>query len=293
MQQYPLNVQQTNPTLRETSFDQVCIKINKFIQWQCGLGDFKSCKYFDINPSDRSLSPYFSGLAAGLLKPHFSHKTLKKQGSKLNKIVLALKKILVKSPKTLFLLKRIIRTKPKVLKIKNIPLGGDGMNYGLSECSIIDCNFIANNFRRWAGSNAAVTFSGYLLPHLNIGLIKAVFSLPEEERLHKNIHRYIIESNSVGLDKIPYDTDLTLDLNDITLIKKPYDEDVFWRSGTGRKLMETLLNKNNFLWANLLHKQEVINMLNDHCEGKARYGELFWRIVGFSFWYEQFDSYFI
>jgi hypothetical protein len=289
MQQYPLDVQQSNPTLRETSFDKVCIKINKFIQWQCGLGDFKACKYFDIKPSDRSLSPYFSGLAGALLKPRFSHKTLKRSRSKLNKITLALKKILWKSPKTLLLLKRIIRTKPKVLKIKNIPLRGEGKNYGLSECSIIDCNFIAGNFRRWDGSSAAVPFSGFLLPHLNIGLIKTVFSLPEEERLLRNINRYITESNSVGLDKIPYDTDS----KDITLIKKPYDEDEFWRTETARELIETLLSKNNFLWANLLHKQEVINMWNDHCEGKAGYGELFWRIVGFSFWYEQFASYFI
>ncbi len=289
MQQYPINVQQTNPTLRETTFDQVCKKINKFIQWQCGLGDFKSCKYFDINPSDRSLSPYFSGLAAGLMKPYFSLKTLKRQRSKLNKvIILPLKKILRKLPKALLILKKIIKSKPKVQKIKNSPLEGEGKNYGLSECSIIDCNVIESKFRRWAGSNAAVPFSGYLLPHLNIGLIKTVFSLPEEERLFPNIHRYITGSNSVGLDKIPYDTDL----KDITLIKKPYDEDEFWRSGTGRKLMEALLNKNNFLWANLLHKQELINMWNDHCEGKAGYGELFWRVVGFSFWYEQFASYF-
>ena len=152
---------------------------------------------------------------------------------------------------------------------------------------------MVNMFRRWAGSNIAVSFSGCLLPHLNIGLIKSVFSLPEEERLFLNIHRYITRSNSVGLDKIPYDTDLTLDLKDITLIKKPYDENEFWRSGTGRKLMKTLLINNKHLWSILLHKQELIDMWNDHCEGKAGYGELFWRFVGFSFWYEQFASYFI
>ncbi len=225
--------------------------------------------------------------------------------SLLKKIKSILKRIIQKKPQILWqridllaplnLLKRTRWKKPQILRsrdehkdVKKL-VSQEGRKYGLTGYSLYDYYYFTEKGRRWASACTATPYSGYLLPFLNIGAIKATFSLTEDDRMSQAMHKYITAANSEGIDKIPYDTDLVS--KDKTLTKAPYDENVFWRTRSGRSIMEKILNQDHYMWANLLNKSEINRMWEDHCKGKARHGEFFWRVAGFYFWYTQFSPY--
>ena len=275
--QHSLKVWYTNPKPENVDQDQLKAKINKFTVWQDGFGETKSCKYMSNNPSGEPLRPILSGLmGTEIHRAHYHHDALDKSVRKIVRSVL----------------KGIIGRKSEILQSRNT-IGNvkklvfqEGKKYRLTGYTFLDYYNLVEKARRWGSAVAATPFDGYCLPFLNIGLIKATFSLTENDRKSQAIHKYITATNVEDLDKIPYDTDLVS--KDKTLTKTPYDENVFWRNHAGRSLMEMILSQDHYMWNRLLNKAIIDNIWKGHCELKTNHGDFFWRIAGFYFWYAHF-----
>ena len=277
--EYSLKVRYTNPAFENIDENQVVTKICRSMQWQDGFGDFQLSKYMEMKPQDPLVPPFFSGLIGNFYRgygyPRYAfEKDIKKK---------------VKS----FILKMLTKKKkvplygPRVKDLKKLAFKTEKKEYGLSRYSLIDCYHLAGKASRGQSAGAAFPFSGYLLPFLNMALIKVTFSLSEYDRKSEIMFKYILESNIADSSEMIYDTDLIV--KDKTLSKTPYDENIFWRSDVGRSIMEKILNQNHYMWKNLLNKSKVHKMWKYHCSGKANHGEFFWKVAGFYFWYYQFS----
>lgn len=272
--EYGLNMKYETFNLEELNKQFLSAKIKKFIQWQDGFGEMKNCKYISDEPQGEESQPILSGLIGGFYRGYgySKHGLHHRLFFKLPKVFL--KKIFIKKRQTALLEDKL----EDIMK----PAFQEGKKYGLRGNSLIDYF----NFTHQEGT-AATPYGGYLMPFLNIGLIRAYFSLDEEDRKGGIIHKFVINHNSEGLDKLPYDTDVFT--NEQGLSRLPYDENTFWRSENGITIMTKIINENHYMWDRLINKETIFSMWRDHSEQKMKYGELFWRIAAFYFWYSEYN----
>ncbi len=271
--EYGLNVKYKNHNLNELDEQTLFTKIKKFIQWQDGFGEMKNCKYISHEPQGETSQPIFSGLLGGFHRGYgYTKHELRYR-------------LLFRFLRAL--LKRRFTTKQQTILLEDTledemkPAFQEGNKYGLIGNSLIDYfNFTDNDGR------AATPYGGYLIPFLNIELIKATFSLCEKDRKAEILHNYVTSHNSKGLNKLPYDIDFCA--NEQGLSRRPYDESIFWNSNNGITIMTKILNGNHYMWTQLLNKETVFSMWQDNSERKMKYGKLFWRIAAFYFWYSEF-----
>lgn len=273
---YALNVKYKSHDLDKLDEQVLLVKIKKFIQWQDGFGEMKNCKYIAVGPREDTNRPILSGLLGGFYRGYGYPKHEPRYRLIARQLKTHLKRIVTKKPETILL--------EDELGDKMKPAFQEGKKYGLTGNSLRDYfNFTDNDGR------AATPYGGYLIPFLNIGLIKAYFSLDEKERKAGVIHDYVISHNFIGLEKLPYDTDILS--NDQNISRLPYDENVFWNSGNGIAIMKKMLNGNHYMWTQLLNRETIFSMWQDHSARKMKHGELFWRIAAFYFWYSEFNRY--
>lgn len=275
---YPIDVNFKNPTLESLDKDIVLRKIDSLINWKDGVGEFKSAKYMNIEPVNIAKNPLLSGNLGGLYRAFYPRDRFR--FIPLKNVKKIIKKMIGRAPQMVKSSWKTTNVKKRVFK--------EGRKYGFSGYYLMDYYNIIEKTRRWGSAVIAMPYNGYMLPFVNIGLLKVNFSIPMKDKADTKLHTHVIKTNVPGLEKLPYDTDLMK--RDKSLSKTPYNEDFFWRGPNGKIIMENILNKDHYLWNNILKKTVVNKMWGNFCQGRGRYGSFFWRVAGFHHWYATFNS---
>ena len=267
-----------NPSLMEKN--ELNEKLSKFILWQDGFGEFKSCRHMTLKPQEINPVPRFSGLAGGFYKGYgYPKKSLSKsiagQSKKLIKLCLGYKnkKNTIKAP--------YIAHGDKIID--------QGKHYGLTGDSLYDYYGFIERGRRWSSACASTNFNTIMLPFLNLNLIRCCFSVPANLKRNHVLHDYVIENNAKELSKIPYADDLIA--SGKYSFKLPYDENSFWRKRESVELLKYIINRDFVLWS-IIEKSLVIELLEDHINQRTNHGGFLWFVAGFNFWYEEHKTYF-